>query len=486
MVNKNNLLPLLIILSMGLIIYVGVLDAPFIYDDFHLVLNNELITSFKNIPRLFEAAFNFEILRLPSRPLQIISYMLDYKIWGFNPRGYHLTNILIHLFNGLLLYSLTLKFFKKRKEAFLVALLFVIHPLNTGAVSYVSGRADLLAGSFSFISLILFFKFLDNHKNSNLILSVLSFVAAILSKEIALMIPLLLLTYIIIFYRSYLRHTISHFIIAIVYILLRLAGTLGANLSGPTLSERFLTLPFLFFKYLKMIFLPLNLRLSYAINYIDSPKDLTFIVYFISLSLILYFGFYVIRKSKIRIFFSIWYILNFIFISGIIVALNAPCAEHWLYLGLPAVLVLVISLIHDIFYRKTIFRYIGYIFIAGMLIFYSFSTLERNKEWVIPENFYKNEIKHTPFNYKAHHNLGIIYFNEGRYSDAENEFKISIAIFPDLHSAYYGLALIAEERGDIDKAISLCCKSLDIAPEFDLGKEKIKALGGSCPSNVKE
>ncbi|MDP8215711.1 MAG: tetratricopeptide repeat protein [Candidatus Kaelpia imicola] len=486
MLNRDDILPLLIIVAAGLIVYIGILDAPFIYDDIHLVLNNELITSFKYIPELFKTIFNSDILRLPFRPLQIISYMFDYKLWTFDPRGYHLINVLLHVFNSLLLYGLSLRFFKRRKEAFLIALLFVIHPLNTGAVSYISGRADLLAGYFSFLSLILFFRFLDSHKNIALILSMLSFVAAILSKEIALIVPLLLLTYVVIFYRPSLRYLICHLVIAAIYMLLRLPGFLAATFFKPTLSGRFLTAPYLFFRYLKIIFFPHNLRLSYAISYIDSPKDPAFILYFILLSLVVCLGLYSIRKSKRMVFFSIWYILNFLLISGVVVALNAPCAEHWLYLGLPAIFALMVSLIYSLFYRGAVYRYAGYIFITGMLIYYGFSTLERNKEWGTPEDFYKNEIEHTPSNYKAHYNLGIIYFNEGRYLDAEEEFKKTITIFPELHLAYYGLALTAEERGDMDEAISCYCKSLDIAPEFDLGRERLKILKGSYLGDVKK
>jgi len=280
-----NIFPSSIIIALGLVLYLSVLDAPFIYDDFHLVVNNYLITSFQYIPKVFKDVFDFGSTGLPARPLQIISYMLDYKIWGFNPWGYHFTNIIIHIVNSLLIYILSLFFVKVRKEAFLTALLFVIHPINTNAVSYISGRADLLAGAFSFISLILFFKFLDNHKNSVLILSLLSFIAAILSKEIALIVPLLLSIYVVIFYRSYLRYLIYHLAAAIIYLLLRLPGSLAATFIKPALSERLLTAPSLFFRYLKMIFFPHNLRLSYAINYIDSPKDFAFILYLILFSL---------------------------------------------------------------------------------------------------------------------------------------------------------------------------------------------------------
>jgi len=481
-----NIFPSSIIIALGLVLYLSVLDAPFIYDDFHLVVNNYLITSFQYIPKVFKDVFDFGSTGLPARPLQIISYMLDYKIWGFNPWGYHFTNIIIHIVNSLLIYILSLFFVKVRKEAFLTALLFVIHPINTNAVSYISGRADLLAGAFSFISLILFFKFLDNHKNSVLILSLLSFIAAILSKEIALIVPLLLSIYVVIFYRSYLRYLIYHLAAAIIYLLLRLPGSLAATFIKPALSERLLTAPSLFFRYLKMIFFPHNLRLSYAINYIDSPKDFAFILYLILFSLISCLGLYLIRKSKRMVFFSIWYLLNFLLISGVIVALNAPCAEHWLYLGLPAIFTLMAALIYNLFYRKAVYRYASYILIAGMLIFYSFSTLERNKEWLVPEDFYKNEIEHTPFNYKAHYNLGMIYFNEGRYPDAEEKFKRSIAVFPELHLAYYGLALIAEERGGRDQAIRYYNKSLDIVPGFDLAKERLKVLEESYSRDVEE
>ncbi len=120
MVNKVKPAALIIILITVLIMYAPVLKAPFIYDDVHLIANNELIASFKYIPKVFNLISRTNAYELPARPLQILSYMIDYKSWKLNPSGYHLINILLHVLNGFLIYKILIRFVKKEKKALLV------------------------------------------------------------------------------------------------------------------------------------------------------------------------------------------------------------------------------------------------------------------------------------------------------------------------------------------------------------------------------
>jgi protein O-mannosyl-transferase len=478
MINRFKVFSILMILTAGLIVYMGVLKAPFIYDDFHLIVNNRLITSFIYIPRIFEPLFKAAGSVLPVRPLQFLSYMLDYKIWRLDPAGYHFVNILIHILNGLLVYIICIKFLKREKAAFLAALFFTVHPLNTASVSYISGRADLLAGFFSFISLILFFHFIDNKQSkrkSYIFLSLLSFAAALLSKEIALIVPLLIFAYLVLFYRSNQHYIVGYIVISVLFILIRAADIYPASFEL-TLKERIFTAPYLFFKYLKMAFLPYNLRLSYALNYLDSFKDFRSILYLSLFILFISLGLSLTRyKRELRLLF-IWYILHFLLISGLLAPLNAPCAEHWLYLGLPALFALTVAAIYRFFYLKNTFKYAGALFIAGLLFFYAFLTLERNKDWIDPESFYKNEIKHTPLNYKAYYNLGILYFNQGRYPEAKDQFKKATLVFPELYLAYFGLALVAEKENDFEEAAKNYSISLYFKPDFSLAAEYLQSL----------
>jgi hypothetical protein len=134
------------------------------------------------------------------RPLFILSYLIDINIWGARPFGFHLTNILFHSLNAFLVYILSLRSVAElrltagtRKMISIGAgALFLLHPSHTEAVSWISGRADLLATCFCLASLLFYLACAQSKRTSQLALSLLSFVVALLAKESAICLPFLI------------------------------------------------------------------------------------------------------------------------------------------------------------------------------------------------------------------------------------------------------------------------------------------------------
>ena len=82
------------------------------------------------------------------RPLQVASYVVDYSLWGLNPAGYHLTNILLHVGVAIALFYFLNLLFGSQKISLAASLLYAVHPAHTQAVSYILGRADILCALF--------------------------------------------------------------------------------------------------------------------------------------------------------------------------------------------------------------------------------------------------------------------------------------------------------------------------------------------------
>ncbi|MBI4335874.1 MAG: glycosyltransferase family 39 protein, partial [Candidatus Omnitrophica bacterium] len=217
-------------LSTAFLIYSPSLANQFIWDDIHLVVNEDLIRDFNRLPDIFRTHLfhntggsNFY------RPLQTLSFMVDYRIWGLNPFGYHLTNTLLHLLNVILIYFFVSAIFKNPDAGFLTSLVYAVHPVNTEAVTYISGRADPLGGLFFLAALLFYIKF--RSRGGGLIplfLSVLFFAFALLTKEATLVLPLVLIIYdaLILKIRSvnfrHLAAYLPYFLIFAVYTILRL------------------------------------------------------------------------------------------------------------------------------------------------------------------------------------------------------------------------------------------------------------------------
>jgi len=127
------------------------------------------------------------------RPLTSFSYWLDFQIWGLNPAAFHLTNILLHVLNSLLLFFLLLRLGFGRPASFTGALLFSVFPTHFENVSWISGRTDLLSFFFAALSLLFFLEFLEKRGFLRLTVSSLLYLAALLSKENIILFPLLVL-----------------------------------------------------------------------------------------------------------------------------------------------------------------------------------------------------------------------------------------------------------------------------------------------------
>ena len=217
--------------AMAALVYLNALDNPFIYDDHRVVLENYSIRDLSNLRALF--------LNDVFRPVVNISYAVDYALWGLKPFGYHLTSLLLHVANVLLLFVLMRRLAGdvramngvslaqqvpgpaqpraggKRKSAsslrpaeqdnevaatattaaFAAAAVWAVHPLMTQAVGYVSGRSELLCALFLLASFLCLHAWVFRRGGAWLVMGVGAWALALASKEVAVMLPVVLLAY---------------------------------------------------------------------------------------------------------------------------------------------------------------------------------------------------------------------------------------------------------------------------------------------------
>jgi hypothetical protein len=130
-------------------VYLNALQNPFVYDDFHTVVDNPSIHTLANLRAV--------ALYAVTRPLVNLSYAIDYAIWGGGPFGFHVTSIVIHMLNVALLFAVTERLAPSKGRpyaAFCAASVFAVHPLMTEAVGYVSGRSEELCAALFLAALL--------------------------------------------------------------------------------------------------------------------------------------------------------------------------------------------------------------------------------------------------------------------------------------------------------------------------------------------
>ena len=194
---KRALLETLSLPLLSFLLLLPLLGYGFLSDDFPLIVAN---------PRLQSWSLFFQNLLTPFfsfptnpqlhywRPATLLSYALELRLWGISPWGFHLTNILLHTANTLLLYLLLKRFRPEGPLPWTASLLFLLHPAHGENISWISGRTDLLA--FLFLALSLLFRLEYEERKRGLSISLLFFTLALLSKEAALLfLPLLFLLF---------------------------------------------------------------------------------------------------------------------------------------------------------------------------------------------------------------------------------------------------------------------------------------------------
>lgn len=484
---QSNLKIVFLIVLITLITYINILPNKLFFDDEELIYKNAYVQNIKYFPRFFSENMIAGAGKISNmyRPILMTTFAFDHIFWGNNPFGYHLTSILLHASNGILIYFLIFILFKNRLISFITSLLFIIHPVQSEAVIYASGRTDPLYVFFSLVSIHLFLSLLKTKINITLKWcgSIIFFLWAILSKESAIIIPVL---FILLYYAfdnkqkiSYFRFltvTIPFVLLSFIYVLLRLtilnfANTLNfyqtGNIYSRDVTVRLLTFTSAFTEYLKVILFPKDLisaRNPQIITSIVNPNVIFFVVFFLSTLII---SWALRKKDKIYLFAFIWFFITIIPVSGII-PINNIIAEHYLYLPSVMFFLLTAKIFNNLWYKFVSYhqRLILSLLITLILITLMTRTAIRTFDWRDPITFYTKSLKQSPWHIPMHNNLAMAYAEQGRSDEAIQEYQKTIQledVYPNLH---HNLANTYKDQGKYQEAEKEYKKALDMDPNF--------------------
>ncbi|MFH1752990.1 MAG: tetratricopeptide repeat protein, partial [Candidatus Omnitrophota bacterium] len=466
---RNAFLSILAIFVLALALYSNSLDGKFVWDDAYLVKNNIYIKSWGHISKVFtkDIAAGAQTQSNFYRPIQILSYIFDHSFWGLDVRGYHITNIMLHALTAACVYWLAMLLFANQRLSVVSSVLFVVHPVMTEAVCYISGRADLLAGLFMLLSVILYVRSLRIQRSMpSYIAALIAYVLALLSRESPLMMPVLLLLY---HYAFKVRLRLGRFLplvgVAALYIILRfthLKDLLPHSVVSTTLFQRapgfFLALT----EYMRLLILPLGLHMEYGdgLFSLSNPKAIAGVFILAGL---LVFAFK--KRGTPIIFFSIMWFLLTILPQSNLYPINAYMAEHWLYMPSIGFFILVAACL-DRAYLKNGYRNLALAATVLLTVFFSYLTVLQSLTWRDPIAFYERTLTYAPDSFRTHNSLGILYDKAGDPERAIAAYKRSIECNPSFIYPYHNLATVYAAKNDTEEAIRWYQKALEVSPKF--------------------
>jgi tetratricopeptide (TPR) repeat protein len=467
----------------------------FVFDDMTTIVHNAHI---KDLGQNFPAFFNLDYFKIAQaevsyRPIATLSYFLIYALFNLSPLAFHLSSLLLHIFNVIGVYVLVDLIQHNKKTSLIAALVFACHPVLTETVNCISYNEDLLATFFYLLSLVLYIRAGTRENPPALpiyFFSLVAFSVALLSKEMAITLPVIIFLYD--FTRTETAKTndfikqavatidkqkfyyIGFGLVAIFYLALRFkilvnpAGSFSHSRAG--LFERIFFLPDHLFDYIKLVLFPLDLNAEYSFAYPDRFLAFSNLFSFIVIIAIIVGSFFIYKHSK-GIFFGIWWFIITLLPVSNLIEIHNPIAERYLYLPLVGFCLVISILISeipgrsDLVHSKNIAR-LKYSILIGLLIFYSLVTVARNPVWKDNFSVWANTVEKSPDNPIVHGGLGLAYQERGFLDEAIREFTAAIELGPNMAKNHYNIGRAYEEKGLFENAIDAYKKAVELNPEY--------------------
>jgi protein O-mannosyl-transferase len=474
----KKIFPALFLATLVFAVYAPALRNGFVWDDTALILRDPLIRSWRLIPEGFQH-FLFTDATASDfyRPVQRLTYTLDYGAFAFHPAGYHLTNIVCHLAATLALLLLAdelLGLFgieerKRRGIAFFVTLAWAIHPVHTAAVVYASGRADPLAAAFGFLGLYSGIRSLrTNGANRWLFLFAAGalFLLSALSKEAGIVFLLLWCAILLLKkrWKEFLPATVVALFVVAIYLSLRLPAE---HVPAPTLRTPapLLVRPIVaaraFAEYAGLILLPINLHMdrdvethpeggSAARANSAAWRELQTLLGVLLVGGAAYWLMRSRREDAAIAGCLVLAAIAYLPISGIFL-LNATIAEHWIYLP-TAFLFLAAGLAIS---RFSISNTVLGSALAVWFLFLGVRTWIRTFDWKDQRTFLERTLASGGDSARMLINLAGLELNEGQLGSAKEHLALALRKEPNQPLAILNLASIAIRQNDFIAAHNL-------------------------------
>lgn len=461
------------IILLSLIAFFPVFSAGFVnYDDPEYVLNNPYIRQFslENIRQIF--CGNPTDLYVP---LTIFSYLLEYSLFGESATVFHITNLLLHIINAVLLLQLLLKLrIRNAYFIYVILLFFSVNPLVTESVCWITERKDVLYGLFFLLSTIQFVKYTESKQVKYIGFSLAFFILSCLSKPMAVSLPLLFAIHLIYKDRKFVIKKqlalIPFYVLSVLFsitsvVSLSEAGTVKANIIYYSISERCVLIVAELGYYFIKPFLPFQQTLFHLFPEHGRLFSNTKLCFFAFAALLIMAAVsWQVFKKKDRLIGSL-FLAWLIFLAPILQIYSnthSYVSERYFYLSIVFPASIVFLLLQKTNVKEAFYKYV----VVLLIIVFTVLTFKRSSVWKNSKTLFEAELKSDPKNPHALNNLGYYYNTTSDFMKAAPLLKQAADIDPTnaFYLNNYGWALA--NLGETDQAIRYFQKAIDRDPLY--------------------
>lgn len=462
-----------LILGITLIAYLPVLqNNSFVWDDEGYITNNPYVLNF-DLKGILSANVmgNYH-------PVTVLVLALEHLVFGMNAEAYHIFHLLLHLINVLLVYIVINKLSRRPEVALVTALLFGIHPLHVESVAWLSGLKDLLFTGFFLGSWFCYLKYLDNSQKKFYFLTLLLFLLSLLSKPVAVTLPVVLL--LTDFYRcrrlfaGVWLEKLPFFMLSIVFGILAVATQKSSgNLPGLDFNvfQQLTLAAYGFVNYLIKLVLPFQLSAFYPYPFgHNDPFPVLWYVYPLLLVVLAVLVIYSLKKSKLVFFTAAFFAVNVALVLQWLPVGKAIMADRYSYLPSLAFFFLAAEGLFLLWQKNKKWMVIP---VVGFFTFlFSFLTFQRSEVWESEISLWNDVLSKYEKVPLAYLNRGIAWAKAKNMDKAIEDIGKAIQLDTDyskanknLAKAYYNRGNMYMNRRELDKALDDFNKSVEMSPD---------------------
>jgi tetratricopeptide (TPR) repeat protein len=431
-------------------------------------------------------------------PLTWLSYMLDIQLYGMNPGGHHMTNVLLHIVNAILLFVVFNKMSGALWRSAVVAALFALHPLNVESVAWVVERKNVLSTLFWMLTLLTYNYYAERPKIYRYVLTLGVFVLGLMAKPMLVTLPFVLL--LLDFWplkRFHLQQLSGNhqrpscfpklkrlkesgiFALCLEKIPFLIFSGISVYLSFLSMRHRALVIAaneislyhrisnalISYVSYIGKMFWPRNLAVFYPFpGRVQFWKAIGAFLLLISVSI-------VVKRSLKKLPYLgvgwLWYLGTLLPVIGLVQAGLWPAmADRFAYVPLVGLFVVIAWGIPDLMagWRFKV-EGLGTMTVAVLIILMTTSWLQV-RYWKNSVMLFKHAVEVTDNNYIMHNNLGFALTARGRPNEAIKHYKEALRLNPDFEEANINIGLALLSQGKFDECVDYYQEVLRVKPGY--------------------
>lgn len=469
------------IFLLAVVPYANAFGLPFIWEDYQFIVHNTFVHSLKNVWVLWRSPILNPYMEGPYfRPWLATSDMINWALGGGDPGVFHVTNVGVHAVVSLLLLLVLLKI-TRPMCAYVAAALFAVHPIHTESVTRISGRSDPWCALFLLVAFLLLVVGRDRRRPSLWAVgAAVAYVLALLSKEMALPFPFILLlwegsrvsTLRDPAFRRALRHHGPIWLATAAYLVIRLgivgAGHTPVQTFGDSYAAIALLMTGVLVLYVRLLVWPLGLSIFHNMPFVDGMWDPRFLV-FVGVLAAITAGAWFVRRRQPLVFWA--WVAFFALLSPVlnIFPITDPVSERFLYIPSAAFCVALAALAEP-FLRTdragaTLRVRLAQGSVGALVLLFAVLTFVRNRDYVGDYRLAQSAAVVGDRNPYARHNYGHFAHRRGEWEAAEREYRAAIAIDPGFVMPWIGLMELEAGRQAPGAALVAADQALLLSPE---------------------